>query len=113
MSERLNTSVAVSAVVRLTQAAGGFAAILAKGDPTAGAMLFVTCEKGRITGLFERILSPDGRYMLGATGPQDIENETEIHQYLAIRRRNDPDLWLIELDIPDGPRFVAQLSAFD
>lgn len=113
MSARLASGLIANAIVRQTQAAGGFATVLAKGDDTAGAILLLSAEKGRITGLFERVLRPDGRYVLERAGPQDIENQEEFDQYLARRRKNDPDLWLIELDIPEGQRFIAEFIRFD
>jgi hypothetical protein len=112
MSARLTTALVSSAIMRHTQASGGFATVLAKGDETGGAILIVTTEKGQTTGLFERILGPKNTYVFAAGGPQDVDNEQETQQYLVRRRANDPDLWLIELDVPEGPRFIAQLTAF-
>lgn len=113
MSAQLATGLIANAIVRLTQAAGGFAMILAKGDDTSGSILLLTVEKGRTTGLFERVMRSRDGYAFERVGPQDVGDSDEFDQYLARRRKNDPDLWLIELDIPEGQRFVAQLTAFD
>jgi hypothetical protein len=109
---RVTTSVLANAIVRHTNASGGNAAVLAKGDETAGSIIVVACEKGLLAGLFERILDHQGRYQWTAVGPQDVENDDESQQYLARRRKNDPDLWLIELDIAGAAQFTAQLVAF-
>ncbi len=108
MNERLTSAMLASAMVRGAMAQGGFAAILKKGDADAGAMIVITCEKGRITGLYEPQLAVDGGYPWVRIGPQDLENRREIDEFLARREKADGDLWLIELDIPDGERFIAQ-----
>lgn len=108
MSEaRLTSSVLASALVRLAGQLGGFAAIVAKGDATSGAILVQILEKGEYFGLFERLLDASGAYVWTRTGPQGIENKELIEQYLARRRTRDPDLWIVELDVPDAERFVA------
>ncbi len=40
----------------------GFAAVLNKGDPTAGAVLVILNEKGRKARVLERALQPGGTY---------------------------------------------------
>ena len=98
----------VSGLLRLASQQGGFAAVLAKGDPTSGSVLIQTLEKGRFSGIYERILDPSGQYLWGRSGPQDIEKTDEISEYFARRRARDPDLWLIELDVPDAERFIVE-----
>ena len=85
--------------------------VLAKGDATAGSILVVTLEKGRITGIFERILSPSDNYVWTPISPQAIEDKEKIENFLARKRQRDPDLWIIELDIPDTARFIAETDA--
>jgi hypothetical protein len=111
MTARLTSAVLVSALLRRTAAAGGFAAVLTKGDATAGAILLVAAEKGRISGAWELILGQSGRYAWTRVGPQDVDIDVEFDQYLVRRRARDPDLWVIELDIPDAAQFAAQLTA--
>jgi hypothetical protein len=105
---RLTSAMLASALMRLASRANGFAAIIAKGDATSGALLLQLLEKGRYFGLFERMLDPSGGYVWGRTGPQDTENMDLLGQYLERRRSRDPDLWIVELDIPDAERFIAE-----
>ena len=42
--------------------------------------------------------------------PQDTDNKRELSDYLAHRFRFDSDMWLIELDIPDAERLIAQMG---
>ncbi len=107
MGARLATGLLISALIRHTEAHGGFATILAKGDKTAGAILLTALEKGQISGLWERVFGGSGHYIWTRIGPQDIENHTAFDDYISRRRRSDPDLWVIELDIPDAAQFTA------
>ena len=109
MSEaRLTSAMLVSALVRRAHQAGGFAAVLARGDETSGALLIQAAEKGAVSGLFERSLDLSGGYSWRRTGPQDPEKIDEIGKYLERRRASDPDLWIVELDIADAERFIVE-----
>jgi hypothetical protein len=106
---RLATSVLAGALMRKAQGEGGFAAVLAKGDPERGAMLLILTERGANPRLMERLLQPNGNYCWA----QPIDKEDEVPAFVARRRRFDPDLWLIELDVPSIERFTAEMTAFD
>lgn len=105
--DRLTSAMLASGLSRQVAVRGGFAAILAKGDSTSGAMIVQILEKGRFFGLFERHLDASGAYLWAGTGPQGVENIERIGPYLERRRDQDPDLWIVELDVPDAERFVA------
>ena len=111
MTPRVATSVLVGALVRKAEAEGGFAAVLAKGDAAAGSLLLVLTERGAAPQIFERMLQPDGRY--GWAEPGDRPATQEVPALVARRRRIDPDLWVLELDVPHPERFAAELDAFD
>ena len=110
---RIAASVLASALIRKAEGEGGFGAVLAKGDPTAGSILVILLEKGVNPRLFERLLQPDGSYAWQESGSQRIENSQEVPGFIARRRRFDPDLWLIELDIPSAERFAAEMNSID
>jgi hypothetical protein len=110
MSEpRLTSAVRAGALLRLAESQGGFGAVLAKGDPTAGAIGVVLLENGGNPRFFERQLGPDGSYAWGES-LQGVESESEFQERLARRRRSDPDLWIIELDIASAERFAAEMN---
>lgn len=98
----------VSALLRRVAAAGGSGAVLARGDPTAGAILLVIAERGVTQRLLDRALSPDGSYAWVASGPGTLDDSAALSDYLARRRRNDPDLWVVELD--GGGEALAELN---
>jgi hypothetical protein len=112
MEPRLATSLLVTALVRRAEAEGGFAAVLARGDAMAGSMLVVLTEKGAKTAVYERALQPDGGYEWVAATGQTTENPAEVPEFIARRRRFDPDLWVVELDIPSIERFAAGMNSF-
>lgn len=114
MSDRLATSVLVGGLMRKAEAEGGFAAVLAKGDPTAGAVIVILLERGILRLILERILQPDGAYKWQSVGGQAIEDISKNHEvpgFVARRRRFDPDLWAIELDIASAERFAAEMNS--
>ena len=107
---RLASHVLVSALLRRAEAEGGFGAVLARGDATAGAVMVILAERGERIALLERLLQPDGSYAWQDTG-RAAAGEAEFKALLARRRRNDPDLWLIELDVASAERFAAEMNA--
>lgn len=110
---RLSTSVLVGALMRRAESQGGFATVLAKGDATAGAVLVILAEKGRKLRILERILQPSGRYAWQDGIGQASANEEEIEKFLTRRRRFDPDIWVLELDIASAERFADEMNDFD
>ncbi|MFC7499293.1 DUF1491 family protein [Enterovirga sp. GCM10030262] len=113
MEARLATSVLVTALMRRAESEGGFAAILSKGDSTAGAVIVILAEKGRNARILERILTPEGHYSWQDVGGQAVGNEEETEKFLARRRKFDPDIWILELDIASQERFADEMNAFD
>lgn len=110
MSERLPAHLEAGAIMRLAETEGGFATVLAKGEHDAGTILLVTLARGKGGVLYERMPQLDGSRKFIAAKREDTENPQEFSEYLARRRRQDGDLWLIEVDIADPERFVARLG---
>lgn len=106
---RLASSVLVGALLRRAQEEGGFGAVIARGDPMAGAIAVILAEKGRKACFLERLLQGDGRYAW-QSARQEIENEEEFKLFLERRRKFDPDLWILELDIASAERFAAEMN---
>jgi hypothetical protein len=107
---RLATSILVGGLVRKAESEGGFAAVLAKGDPTAGSVLIVLVERGGDPRILERSLQPDGRYVWQQT---ELGNPADLRKFLDRRRGYDPDIWILELDVPSRERFAAGMIDFD
>ncbi|WP_281281614.1 DUF1491 family protein [Qipengyuania marisflavi] len=105
---RLPAHIEVSGMLRAVEAAGGFATVLRKGEKTGGVILVLTMECGRDTCLWERMPQLDGRRIYSITRRQDDENPHEFAEYMQRRRGQDPDSWIIELDVTNPERFIAE-----
>lgn len=110
MSARLTSALLVSALVRRVANEGGNAVVVAKGDATAGSILLICLDKGLRTAFRERLLGVDGGYDWAEVGPALYAEYEEVEGWLSRRRARDPDLWIVELDIPNAERFAAETS---
>lgn len=107
MDARLPAHLEISGLIRAVQAAGGFATVIAKGERDAGTILVVCCENGKKYKLFERMPKSDGTRDWALVMSQGSDKPSEFSDYLARRQRQDPDLWIFELDIARGERFIG------
>lgn len=106
MSERLPTHVVVGVLVRRVNDAGGFAVVRARGEAQTGSILVLIEEHGCVRAL-ERFRDMDDRDSLVLAGPSGADG-TAMDDYWKKRRASDPDLWVVELMIPQAERFVAE-----
>ena len=111
MSVRMPAHLEAGAIIRLAESQGGFATVLAKGERDAGTILLVTTFRDEPARLYERMPNLDGSRIFVAAKQEDPENRQEFSEYLERRRRQDTDIWLIEVNIADAERFVAQIDA--
>ena len=107
MTPRITTAIQVSALVRRVNAEGGAATVLRKGDETAGSILLLLAEKGRISAIYEPALTIDGSYAWRKVTIQNVDNKEELADSIYRRQCRDPDLWVVELDIAHPERFIA------
>lgn len=107
MEPRLPAHLEVAALIRRVEAEGGFAAVLQKGEREAGTLLVVLCENDTNARVYERMPDPDGTRKWHCSKRQDPESKTDFNLYIARRGEQDPDLWIIELDIAQGERFIG------
>jgi hypothetical protein len=77
--------------------------VLARGDDEAGSIAVVTREAGEEV-LLVPILAMTGRYEFVAMAQGDA-----VAGWVERARSRDPDLWVVELDIPRAGQFVAQM----
>lgn len=110
LDARIPAHLEVAALIRLVQAEGGFAAVLGKGEPEAGTILVVTTENGGNSRVYERMPQLDGSRKWSCSKEQDPQNKDIFNQYLERRKHQDPDLWIVELDIARAERFIGPLS---
>ena len=104
--ERIPVHIEVAGLIRAVEAAGGFATVIAKGERDAGTLLVVCCSKGRLAAAYERMPQPHGRRAWTLSRQQEADNPKEFWEYCDRRGSQDGDLWIVELDVPDGERFI-------
>ncbi len=104
---RLPAKLEVSGLIRAAQAAGGFAAVLHTGEVDGGTILVVTLENGAKARLFERMPQLDGTRKWAESRAQDVDNKGEFDAYLARRTAQDPDVWVVELDVAFPERLIG------
>ena len=107
---RLASGVKVSALLRRVSSAGGFGTVLARGDATAGSIAIVTREAGvdtLLSAMFDMNSKSGGYEWVPVAAAEAVPG------WIERARRNDPDLWVIELDIADAARFVAETLGND
>ena len=109
-ASRLPAKLEVSGLLRKVEAEGGFATILNRGDADGGALLLIISSRGRHIACLERILGMSGGYEWRPTGPTESAGSEDLPAFLAKRARFDPDLWIIELDIAEPERFIAETT---
>lgn len=108
MSEaRLPAHLEVAGLVRQVNAAGGFATVLAKGEPDAGTIMVLTCCNSRDLRLYERMPQLDGTRAWTCVRQADSSADSDFAEYVKRRQSQDNDLWIVELDIAGGERFIG------
>ncbi|RYG33182.1 MAG: DUF1491 family protein [Burkholderiales bacterium] len=107
MDARLPAHLEVSGLIRSVQAEGGFATVLSKGDRDAGTILVVVTQNGLHSTAYERMPQLDGTRAWTSRISEDTENKEKFSEFLERRKNQDPDLWIIELDIAHGERFIG------
>ena len=99
---RLKTHIRVSAILRRAQGAGAFAAVLRRGDPDAGA-LWVIVRQERDLHRYTEQMAMSGAREWYRDGPFD-EAEVGLRTNKAVDR--DPDIWIVEVEDPQGRAFL-------
>ncbi|MGA2950973.1 MAG: DUF1491 family protein [Caulobacteraceae bacterium] len=103
----ISSDVWVAALVRRVELAGGFATIARKGDARSGAVLVKTFDpKSREAKLYGQAFAHDGETVW--MRPLDSVAEADVDAYTQRAARIDPDLWVVEIEAPDGARFLTE-----
>jgi len=108
---RLTSRFLIDLLIRRTDAAGGFATVIVPGDDQSGVILIQCSDRGVAGPLLERRFSMAGDYVWEDVGAAaGIDDQTRA-AYYDRRKKADPDLWIVELDIADAPQLVAEWAA--
>ena len=111
MTGRLPARLEATALMRQVQGAGGFATVIKRGDDDRGALILLVAERGQPKVLIERRMGHEFEYCWTIVAKADEAAPKKFRESTDKQVRFDPDCWLIELDIPDAERFVAEMIA--
>jgi hypothetical protein len=107
MDTRLPAHLEVSGLIRSVGADGGFGMVLSKGERDAGTILAVLVHNGADARIYERMPELDGTRKWTCTRRHDPEKPEEFQAYLDRRKAQDPDVWIVELDVSRAERFIG------
>ena len=99
---RVTTEIFVSALIRRVFGQGGFAAVIRRGAPEAGAVFIVTRDRVGEAALFGP--APQSAYGAEPSGGRQFMpvgsnlDERSLDERLAREQRFDSDIWVIELE---------------
>ena len=108
MYDRLPAHIEAAAIMRRAEADGGFATVLRKGDPDRGALTLLLIKRGEFCGILEREPGPNFTYQWAFKEADQRLGSDSLADLIARRDRFDADSWLIELDIAEPERFIAE-----
>lgn len=81
--------------------------MLSKGDADAGALLLVLTTRGVVQEVLERVSSVTRGFTWNMVNSGDLADSQSVARFIDGKKRFDPDLWIVELDIPDAEHFIA------
>ena len=108
MTPRVSANLWVNAMIRRVNSAGGFATVIAKGDDSAGGVILVFVTQGQAVDVLQRVNLPNGGFGWQPAHGLDASGSAHVGDYLDRQRNYDPDLWIVELDIPHPERFIGE-----
>ncbi len=111
MNERLPAGLEVAAIIRRVQGDGGFASVLHRGDADRGTISLLVAERGRAAGLLERQMAADFTYRWARISGVGDLGGSAAHEFVEKKARIDPDCWVVELDVADAERFIAETTS--
>jgi hypothetical protein len=98
MEVRLKAGIWVKALIRRCDIAAIGVAVLARGDPDAGAVVLKFAGRDGTALVLTQTRRPDGELVwLRATGAAPVA-EPDADAYIARQRGRDPDLWVVEIE---------------
>lgn len=115
MDDRLPAHLEVSGLIRAVEAEGGFGMVLSKGERDAGTIMLVLLENGGSARAYERMPGLDGTRAWHCTRRQEesvdfgesLTARLAFSDYVERRGTQDPDLWVVELDVAKPERFIG------
>ncbi len=104
---RIPAHLEVTGLIRAAQVAGGFGTVLAKGERDAGTLLVVCCRHGAGSRAYERMPQADGTRQWVLAKAEDPDDARALSEFCDRRRRQDSDLWIVELDLEGAEALIG------
>lgn len=104
----LKTRFWVDALRWRAEAAGASVYVARKGDPDAGAVLVKVLMSGGEARLFTPVRDFNGERTWAQPLGTEPVSDSDIDAYSERRILQDPDLWLVEIDDPEGRSFLLE-----
>ena len=111
MTARLTADFWVGAYLNRLRLADIPAYVTARGDPTAGAVMVKLATLDGRAQVFQRsfdLLADRRAWVILSEGP-----EAEVDATIVRQRRNDPDLWVIEIESREGRTLLDEAGLSD
>ncbi len=105
MMPALKTSIWAYALLRRAEVGGAYAMLARKGDGDAGAVLVKVCTLDGTAVLYRPIRDMNGERVWLPKGPL---SDREIDELIGGRVKNDPDLWVVEIEDKKGRHFLTE-----
>jgi hypothetical protein len=104
---QIHTDIWVYALIRRAQLGGAFATVGRKGDGRGGAVLVkLVNRRAGETSLLAEATRGDGETFW--MQPILSTDERDLDAYIEKAIRFDPDVWVVEIDDPEGRHFLVE-----
>ena len=110
MQVRLKTELFVKAGIRHCETQFIPAMLRRRGDKDAGALFIKVNRLDGCSALFSRVTSFSGKFEWKNTSAKNWLPDEEIEKRLKTEVSFDPDLWIVEVENPDGINPFEELT---
>ena len=105
---RLKADIWIKALIRRAQVSGAFAAVVKRGDDTAGSLLLKVNTLDGQACVYVPGFNLDGQRVWRHHHKQGATPEPEADQYIEKALSRDPDIWVVEIEDPEGRTFLDE-----
>ncbi|MEM6678048.1 MAG: DUF1491 family protein [Pseudomonadota bacterium] len=108
---RLATDLWIAAYRARLDAAGIYCHVIARGDATAGAVLVKLATMDGRASLWARAYGTNFKLVWEQTAPTGPESEVDAE--ISRRRRDDRDLWVLEIEDRQGRHLLDEMDGLE